>query len=282
MSVENEGQTELSPELEREARSMGWQPKEEFKGDEGHWVSADEFVERGRAVMPILLKNNKRLQSELLTRDSKIDTLTQRLNAADTALEKLERHYSEANKRAVENAKRQLKEELKQARQDNDVDAEFEIQEKLAGLNSAPETAPVVKTVAPASAPPEVSPEFRAWNKENEWFGTDLKKTKAIMRIAEDLREEGTDLMGVEFMDECVRLLEAQNKPAPSSAPAVSKVESNARTPRTSSSGRGFADLPADAKRACHDDADDLVGPNKRFKSLKDWETQYAKIYFAE
>jgi hypothetical protein len=282
MSIENENQDVIDGDVnyETEARNLGWLPKEEFKGDESHWVDAKEFVERGKVLMPILAKNNKRLQRELLTRDAQIGTLTERLDAATVALEKLERHYTEANKRAVETAKRQLKEELRQARSDNDVDAEFEIQEKLSQLNSAPTEAPAKVEVKKSDAP-QLSPEFREWNQKNPWFGSDLKKTKEIMRIAEDLRDDGTDLVGIEFMEECAKILESRNK-KPDTSPPPSKVEGSVRTPRSSSSGKSFADLPAEAKQACQEDADELVGPGKRYKNLSEWQSAYAKIYFAE
>jgi len=266
-------------ELEREARSMGWQPEVEFKGNKDHWVTAQDFVERGRAVMPILLKNNKRLHAELLTRDEKLATLEASLGSFQTAMQKMERHYTDANKRAVENAKRELKNELKQARLDNDVEAEFDIQEKLTNLNipvPVPPT-PKVETAEPAQ---NLTPEFKIWNAENPWFGTDNKKTKAIMRVAEDLREDGSELVGVEFMDECLRVLEASSAALKPTYPA-GKVESTARAPRQNNS-KSFSSLPAEAKQACHEDAEDFVGANKRYKTLQDWENQYAKIYYSE
>lgn len=270
----------VDPAIEAEARNMGWMPKDQFKGNVDQWVDADEFVERGKHVMPLLLANNKRLQRELLTRDEKIATLAEQLNGATTAIQKLEKHYSDANKRAVEFAKVQLKSELKEARANNDVDAEFEIQEKIDQLKTAAakadESAPV-KTTSTTS--PTVSPDFKEWQTRNEWFGTDHKKTKEIVRIGEDLRDEGSTLLGVEFLDECLRVLNSRNKPTQS--PSVSKVDAVSRS--TGTSGRkSFNDLPPDARKACLDDADDLVGNGKRFKNVKDWQDHYVSIYFSQ
>lgn len=278
-----EVENDLSPEVETEARNMGWLPKEQFKGNPDHWVDAAEFVERGKHVMPLLLANNKRLQRELLTRDQQIATLAQQLNGATSAIEKLERHYTEANKRAVENAKIQLKAELKEARANNDVDAEFEIREKIDELNKATDKAEEANPAAakPSNAP-ELSQEFKDWQARNDWFGVDPKKTKAINRIAEDLREEGSELVGTAFLDECVRILESQNVPAkkPEASP-VSKVDGVSRGTRATGR-RSFADLPAEAKQACREDADDLVGPGKRFSTMKAWEDHYTNIYFSQ
>jgi hypothetical protein len=266
-----------SAEVQEEAKGMGWVPLEQFKGDKDHWIDADEFVERGRAIMPILLANNKRLQKQVSTQTTEIGTLQQNLHSATVAIEKLEKHYTEANRRAVESAKVQLKAQLKEAREDNDVDAELEIQDKLNLLNNIKDTTPTTK---PTEKPVSKDPVWDAWVAENPWFDVDKKKTKEIVRIAEDLRDDGTELTGREFFDECVRLYE--EKQDPESGRPASKVEGSQPRGGSGRGGKSFADLPADAKRACHEDADDLVGAGKRFKTLKDWETQYAKIYFSE
>lgn len=282
----NTEETGIDPQIETEARNMGWLPKDQFKGNPDQWVDADEFVERGKHVMPLLLANNKRLQRELLTRDEKIATLAQQLNGATSAIEKIEKHYTEANKRAVENAKLQLKNELKEARANNDVDAEFEIRDKLDQLNAASDKAEEQSAATPTKAPadaPKLSPEFVAWQARNEWFGVDVKKTKAITRIGEDLRDEGNTLTGVEFLDECVRVLNEREAPAPkkSEEAPVSKVDAPYRGGR-STGRKSFADLPSEAKQACREDAEDLVGKGKRFGTMKEWEDHYTNIYFSQ
>ena len=283
-------------EVEKEARNMGWVPEEEFKGNKDHWVSAEEFVERGRTLMPLLRQNNKRLQKELSTRDQKIDTLTKQLANATTAIDKLEQHYTEANKRAVENAKEQLKAELKLAREDNDVDKEFEVREKLDELNERTRELNSQRPSEKKKPEPQgndgLSPDFKEWLSENTWFGQDKKKTKEITRIAEDLREDGSELMGKDFFDECVRVWEEKNGASEDEEEEeevkprrpTSKVESssNRSGSRKSGGGKTYADLPADAKQACDDDADDFVGPGKRHKDLASWRAAYAKIYFTE
>jgi hypothetical protein len=282
MSGEQEGQEGQAVDVEKSARAMGWVAQEEWKGNPDHWVDAAEYVDRGEKLMPLLRENNKRLQKELLTRDQKLDTLERKLTGATVALEKLEKHYTEANKRAVQIAKNELKEELKKAREDQDVDAEFDVLDKLEKIRKSEEApaAPPEKKNTPADS--ALSEEFTSWQAENPWFGEDKKKTKAVVRIAEDLRDEGSDLTGSAFMEECVRIYEEQQDPEQPRVP-VSKVDSSAnRRPPSSSSSKSFASLPADAKAACHNDAEDLVGPDRRYKTMKDWENAYASIYYGE
>jgi hypothetical protein len=282
----SEEQEQVVPdEVIAEAKSMGWVPQDKFRGNPDKWVDAAEFVERGEHLMPLLRANNKRLQQDLLTRDAKIDTLTQKLDGALAAVEKLDKHYSEANKRAVEVAKNQLKAELKQAREDDDVDAEQRILGQLDTIREAERDAakaPVDKkdTSQPSGKErSDLSPEFTSWQQDNPWFGQDKKKTKAVTRIAEDLRDEGSTLQGREFMDECVRVYEEQHTPEAGSH--TSKVEGAHPRRPAGSTAKSFASLPAEAKRVCHEDAEDLVGPNKRYKSLEEWEKKYAEIYYS-
>lgn len=295
MSVETEFDDSNLPdveETENEARKMGWVPEEEFKGKKDHWVSAEEFVERGRTLMPILRQNNRRLQQELDKQTSKVQTLETKLSNAERVMEKLEKHFTDANRRAVDIAKAQLKEELKQAREDGDVDKEFEVQDKLDDLRKRvsaldEETSEADKS-RKADEPREsqYSPEFKEWLKENSWFDKDKKKTKLVVRIGEDLREEGIDLTGREFMDACMERYdelhgeneEEEEKPVR----RTSKVESSSGRKPSKGGSKSYADLPAAAKQACDEDADDLVGEGRRYKTLEDWRKAYAKIYFAE
>lgn len=277
---------EVTPEaLEAEAKSMGWVPEDQFKGNKDHWVDAEEFVERGRKVLPILIANNKRQARELLSRDQKIDTLTQQVTNATTAIEKLEKHYTEANKRAVQNAKDSLKAELKQAREDGDVDAEERILGEIGDIQHREREAakePEKKPEAPKT--PEISDDMKQWYRDNSWFGSpkpeDMKKSKAIARIAEDMRDEGNELVGVEFMNEALRIYEEQVG-EPTRQPSQ-KVETPNPRGGGRASSKSFASLPKEAKDACRQDSDDLVGPGKRYKTQQEWENAYAKIYYGD
>ena len=106
---ENEDQGgELPEEVIQEATSMGWVPQDKFKGDPDKWIPADEFVDFGSKALPILQHNNKRLQKELLTRDQKLGTLETQLAETRQQMSVLDKHYTEANKRAVQQAKASL------------------------------------------------------------------------------------------------------------------------------------------------------------------------------
>ena len=210
---EQELQVETQESLENEAKLMGWVPEAQFKGPKDHWISAEEFVDKGRHVMPILLANNKRLQKELLTRDAKLDTLATKLTTAQKTLGKLEGHYAEATTRAVAAAKKDL---MAQLQLSNVIDI--------------------------AVSATHISCELTHRN---------------------------------------ARRHEQEGDPGELVRPA-SKVETGSNRGSNSSrgTGRSFADLPSDAKQACWNDVDDLVGPDKTFKTKSEWEKEYTRIYY--
>lgn len=282
------------------AKEMGWTPQDKFKGDPANWVDADEFVRRGEQLLPLLRKTNARLKHELTERDAKIDTLRAELDNVTGTLERLDAHYSAANKRAAENAINGLKEQLKQAREDGDIDKETELLDQI-GLAQTEkrrldeeegkrQKEKEDKKNKPdpdkgKGGPEGVDPDLQAWQRENPWYGTDAKRTKQFTRIAEDLRDELNEAgendkySPTEFLEECKRQWDEQfgdggEKPG--------KTDTNGRTSRVSNSGgpKGFNNLPKEAKQACLDDADALVGEGKRYKTLDDWKADYARIYF--
>ncbi len=274
-----------SPELIKEAREMGWRPEAEFKGPKERWISAEEFVDKGRHVMPIVLADRDRLRKELLTRDQKIDTLQNDLKEAQTAIAQLDKHFSEANKQAVVAAKVALKDRLKKAREDDDVDAELEVQEALALLNKEPEKKTVEQPVKKQEQP-VLNPEVEAWMAENPWFTStdpeDKKKAKAFVRIGEDLREEGDSTTGRTFMDRCVKIYEEQVGGKKDNSQG--KYESgNNRQSNGRGTGDSYASLPADVKNACSEFEDSMVGIKPgQYKTVEDFRKYYAKKYYED
>lgn len=286
MGVEDEDLDDgISEEVIKEATELGWKPKDKFVGDESKWIPADEFVEKGRHVLPIMRENNARLKRELLTRDQKIDTLEKSVKASTQAIAALQKTQSDATKAAVDAAIKRTRAEIKAAREDGDVDTEFALQDKLEDLKKAKEApGPSAMEEDPEDKKDKTTPEFKAWQAENPWFGgtskEDKQKTKLVLRIAEDLRDEGETSLGREFMDLCLAKYEEQLTPQ---GRAASKVETGSHSRSPNGSGKkGYADLPKEAKEACESFADSVVGEGKLHKTKAEWQAAYAKTYFEE
>jgi len=267
--------------VEQEARALGWVPQEEWRGDPEHWSDAETFVERGKHVMPILKKNNERLQAQLRERDERLAKMEESLQASQESIQALEEHYTAANKRQLAEARTNLLAELKAAKDAGDTASEVQIVDELTRVNEA--TTEAAETKKPAekkeAAAVELAPEVKALIQANPWYGTDVKKTLQFNRLAEDMRLDGNTLQGKPFLDAVMEKFEAGTRST------NTKVEAGGATSRGGSASRNgnrFSDLPADAKKVCHDDAKRFVGEGKRFKTLADWEKKYAEIYFGD
>lgn len=276
-------------DVEKEALSMGWTPKEKFKGNPDKWIDAESFVERAEHVLPILRADRDRLKRDLLTRDNEIGNLKQQLGTTNALVKDLTVQYDERLKSELAAQRRNLRAQLKEAVEDRDVDAELEVREQLDQLTEAERAAQEraknnKDKLTPSDSDDQIalSREFREWNKDNPWYGgtspEDRKRTKAILRIAEDLRDDGETSQGREFMDLCLEQLEEQL--GTTTNRHTSKVEGG--TPRGKGGGgsQSYDSLPSDAKAACNEFAADLVGDGKVYKTLKEFQTYYAKTYY--
>ena len=282
-------------EIVQKAREMGWRPLEQFKGDPDKWVDAEEYVSRGEHVLPIIRADRDRLRGELLTRDEKIGTLGKQLEATQAIVKGLEKNFTDSLNRQLAEQRKQLKADLKDAVEDRDTDRELEIRDQLNDLTEAEKEAKQKQeenkkkletqtTPTQTSTDPNLSPEFNEWKKENPWFGgssaEDRKRTKAVIRAAEDLRDDGDTSQGREFFEKAVAAVDSQESPQRRN---VDKVDGgNTRSNSRGGGANTFASLPAEAKQACLDDMENFVGEGKLCKDEAAWKAYYAKTYYGE
>jgi hypothetical protein len=277
--------SEVSQEMDGEARSLGWVPLEEFRGNPERWIDAETFLERGRTVMPILKKNNEKLESTVRNQADEIGRLKKLFEASQEAIQELQNVHTEATKAAVEKARKDLLTELRRAKAEGDVDLEVQLTEELADLKAQQKLAEKAPAPSPATAPSSAAqgaetlhPDFHAWAEDNKWFGSDERKTLKAMGIAQQLRSdpENDNLQGRAFYDRVVELMN------PSQAPRMSKVEGTRPTGQGGGGNgrRGFADLPAEAKEACDRQGRKLVGEGRAFKDMTAWRQYYTNLYF--
>jgi len=269
--------------IEQEARSMGWVPQADFRGDPARWVDADTFVERGHTVMPILRKNNERLEGTVKAQQAELARMKGMIEAGQEAIAALQEVHTSATKAAVEKAKADLLKELKDAKRDGDVDREVEITEALADIRVKQADAGPVQKQAPQSSQTGAAtdhPDFAPWKSDNPWFGSDQRKTMRAMGIAQELRSDPAfdSLEGRAFFDKVVEVMDQRSG---ASTVSTTKVAGGAG-PSTPSSGgdKGYAGLPADAKEACDRQGQRLVGPGRAFKDESAWRSYYAKLYY--
>ena len=264
--------------IEQEASLMGWQPKEQFRGAPEKWTDAQEFVDRGKHLMPILRKNNERLTGELTALKTQVATLTASLSEASTSMKDLVEFHKEATKAQVAKARADLLTELKEAKTEGDVDAEIAATSKLSEFDAAQKTvaAPAAKN-EPATV--EIAPEVKQWMTENPWYGQDQERTGLAMGVAQKLRAQGTTLVGRAFLEQ-VAITVAERLGEGETTTPQSKVEGGGRGADSRSGGTGYVNLPSDAKAQCDKEAKKFVGPNRVFKDAKAWNAHFAEQYF--
>lgn len=285
-------QQQVDEALITEARDMGWKPKDEFQGDPERWVDAATYVDKGRHIMPILNQNNERLRGEVRQRDAEIQELQGKLGKVGESVEALEEFYKEDVKRRVEQERERIKDELKQAKRDGDINAEVDLTSELAQLDSK---LPVVEDKEPrrraadkrpgngSAQDMDVPEDFKQWARENPWYGKDVTRTDLAFGAAQRLRATlPPEVQGRPFMDKVAQEVEQTMRRLGVRTPG--KVEGSKGSPSRQAGGKTFADLPEDAKMAARSPyyTERLVGPDRLHKTQADWEAAYTKKYFEE
>lgn len=270
---------------EQEAKNIGWAPKEQYKGDPEKWVDAHTFIERGQHVMPILRKNNERLQADISRVRDENTQLQGLVKASQDSIKALEEFHTAETARQVESARKNLLAQLKVAKKDGDIESEVDLTAELSRLAAAEAAAKATTPAKPngedraKGTPPEMHPDFKVWASENPWYGSEPVKTHLALGIAERMRQDGDRRVGRAFMDDVTAEVDKAER-AMKGLPAGSKVE-GARGGADTRAGNGkrFVDLPADAQAACHSFNSRLVGPGRAYKTTADWEAAYLKTY---
>lgn len=246
-------------EAEQEARKMGWTPKDEFKGDASRWRSAEDFVERGKNMLPIVKATVKQQQKQ-------IESLT-------LAMKELGEYHNKTEQLAYDRALKDLKEQRATAIAIGDGNEVNQLDDKLDELKAQQKPAPkVVKE--------DSNPVFEEWAKRNEWIKDD-ELTDYAYYIGKKLIADGDSGQGSEFYD---RVKEKVKKVFPDKfenprKKDVSSVEGSSPTARRGES-KGFADMPADARAACDRMAKNAYADKPT--EMAAFKAEYVKNYHSE
>lgn len=271
-------ESQASPEVQAEARKMGWQGPDKYKGDPEKFVDADTFVERGKTFIPFLNKERERLQQELAAERAARQAIEETVRETKASLEDLEERYTVETQKRTEAALGRLKAEIRDARKEGDfarMDELMEMQEELVEAQTQAKT-----EKPPAAKPPEapvIDPAIVAWTSEHPWFNTDKEKSALFMGFAEARRARGDTSLGRAFLDAVLEEMEEKLSAEPPSKVAGARASGGGGG---GSREKGYSDLPADAKAACDADASRFVGAGKKYKDAASWRAAYAKMYF--
>lgn len=225
--------TEEERDYTAEASEQGWTPKENWKGPDDKWTDAQTFVERGEKIAGILKSKVERLEG-------KVEHLTES-----------NKQFGEYHKKTLETQKRQnaerieaLEAQLAQSITDGDGQAYTKTRREIDGLKS--EQAPTDD----AQAWNQMAQE---WASENRWYGENRKLARYADGISDEIKAEG--YYGKSYFKELTRRVK-EDFPDEFTNPkksAPTGVEDGGEKGTSDSKARSYANLPADAKRACDD-----------------------------
>ncbi|MCR5876940.1 hypothetical protein [Phenylobacterium sp. J367] len=223
------GEQDQGPSVEDRALAMGWTPQGQFKGDPAKWVDAETFVKRGEEFLPFLKANNARLEKAL--------------DRTRADLAKLAEHHSKTAEREYQRALRDIEARIAEATAAGDAQGVMDAADELADLRADAKA---------GAKPAEQGPneEFKAWQAENEWYGTDRALSAAFDALCKDVLEEGYTKPKAGLKEATSRLKaafpEKFAKPANPNRQQAAAVEGGGAPARRGSKSR--ADLPADAR----------------------------------
>lgn len=154
-------------ESETRAMEQGWVPKEQWTG-EGKWRDAESFLDRGELF-------------------GKIDAQNRKLKSTEQALAAMQQHYAKVAETEYKRALETLQKQKKEALIDNDVDTIVKLDDEIADLKMAKQSAPPPAQAVAA----EPNPEFVAWENKNTWYRDSGPMRAYADRLGQDLAAQG-------------------------------------------------------------------------------------------
>ena len=250
--AEQQSVPEIDEETLAEAKRQGWVPQEDYNGPEDKWVDANTFVKKGKEINALLRKDNDFLKREVAEMKS-------------TMME-FKKFHADTEKRAYDRAMADLRDQKKEAISTGDGDKVLQIDDAIDELKS--------QKPEPVKATQQIDPAFVAWNDDNKWFGTDKELTNEANLIGEVIKRQNPTLIGESFLDEVTKRVKRMypEKFTNSNRARPSPVEGTTAPKATGKNGKGFNDLPPEAKEACQ----------KFEKNGLLTRAQYLKEYFGE
>ena len=226
--------SEVDEETLAEAKRQGWVPQSDYNGPEDRWVDADTFVKKGKEINALLRKDNEFLKREV--------------SEMKTTMMEFKKFHADTEKRAYDRAMLDLRDQKKEAINTGDGDKVLQIDDAIDELKQARAIEKV--EVRPSNQP---DPTFVQWNEDNPWFGKDTELTEEANLIGEVIKRKKPTLIGEAFLDEVTKRVKKAypekftntNRARPSPVEGTTAPKSNQK------GGKGYNDLPPEAKQAC-------------------------------
>lgn len=255
------GQAEpsIAPEVIEEAEKMGWTPKDQFRGDPSKWRPADEFVERGKTMLPIV--------------NAKVKKQERQIADLQAGLREFGEFHAKTAQREYAHALATLRQQRADAISSSDGVTFDRVDSEIKSLEKQP---PVNQSKQQQGVP---SPEFDEWLGRNRWAEDETMQNIGVA-VGAKLRSENPGIEDVALLDLVAkeikqRFPEKFENPRRATAPSV-----EGGAPAARKGGKGFADMPADARAACERMARNAYS-DKPAEAAK-FKAQYVKSFFED
>lgn len=216
---------------DKDARGMGWQPKDDWRGDPDGWRDAETFVKRGDEIIGHIRRD----------RDAQREKASKAETDRDDRIRRLEGQYTEALKAQAKQHAAEM-ETIKSDERKAVVEGDVEAFDALGKRKEALGTAPEVRE-APAPQPDDT---VKEWAKKNPWFYTDPQMRALATATAETAAQSGADAHAQVAAAEA----EVRKRFADKFEPPKASVEVGGHSPKRGPKSKGVAELPAEARKA--------------------------------
>lgn len=255
---------------EVEARDYGWAPKDQFKGPEGKWKPADQYLEWAKQTGRLPKSEFDEIKRQFPAIRQENQSLKAELGEIKSTLNQFVEFSSKAEERSYNRAKAELEAKIEAAANNGDAAGAKAGLRELEALK--PESAPKPKADAAPTVP--LDPVIQDWISKEEWF----TKSPVLNTYAKDvfgkLESDKPGLSKAELLAETKRLTMEKFpekfgiNPMRNGAPVVGDP-SGATPPRKR--GKTYDDLPPEAKKACDKFVKTIPG-YKRETYVKDYD----------
>lgn len=248
-------------ETEARAKLQGWVPEDEFRGDPEKWKPADEFLKFGEDFQPILKERLKTMEAELSSTRAEIKKQTE-------SMERFTEYHAKTEKRVYDKAVRDLKAMQLEAVEEADTEKFNKIGEEIEGLENAQKKPPEGKTKADEAG----LQEFTEFVKDNDWYENDFEMATFADFASKKVRKDNPTLMGRAFFEKVKDMVKEKypEKFGNKKREDPAAVDGGGGGGGPSGKKKTYADLPAEAKKACEDFIKEIPGFTKE-QYLKDY-----------
>ena len=178
---------EDTPEVQEQAKLMGWTPPKKFRGDPDKFIPAHRFVERAEQELPIARGTIKTMERSLKEMQGKIDRQAE-------VLERFNDHHKKSIVREFERGMAEAQARMELAVEEGDKEAFHIAKDEVDALLK---DAPTEDKPAPAEDKPTWGPALtKAWVEENPWYGEDPSMAKYAHECGEFLKGYKPELSG--------------------------------------------------------------------------------------